>query len=63
LFQNWQSEFLSIGMLVVLSIFLRQKGSPESNLSMRRIRKHEKANVILRRIDSMQMNSSYCETD
>ena len=29
-FQNWQSEFLSIGMLVVLSIFLRQKGSPES---------------------------------
>jgi len=29
-FQNWQSEFLSVGMLVVLSIFLRQKGSPES---------------------------------
>jgi hypothetical protein len=29
--QNWQSEFLSIGVLVVLSIFLRQKGSPESN--------------------------------
>jgi len=29
-FQNWQSEFLSIAMLVVLSIFLRQKGSPES---------------------------------
>ncbi|MCA1638312.1 MAG: hypothetical protein LC768_08255 [Acidobacteria bacterium] len=29
-FQNWQSEFLSIGMMVVLSIFLRQKGSPES---------------------------------
>lgn len=29
-FQNWQSEFLSIGALVVLSIFLRQKGSPES---------------------------------
>lgn len=28
--QNWQSEFLSIGVLVVLSIFLRQKGSPES---------------------------------
>ena len=28
--QNWQSEFLSVGMLVVLSIFLRQKGSPES---------------------------------
>ena len=29
-FQNWQSEFISIGVLVVLSIFLRQKGSPES---------------------------------
>ena len=28
--QNWQSEFLSVGLLVVLSIFLRQKGSPES---------------------------------
>jgi hypothetical protein len=28
--QNWQSEFLSIGMMVVLSIFLRQRGSPES---------------------------------
>ena len=29
-FQNWQSEFLSIGAMVVLSIFLRQRGSPES---------------------------------
>ncbi len=29
-FQNWQSEFLSIGAMVILSIFLRQKGSPES---------------------------------
>ncbi len=29
-FQNWQSEFLSIAVLVILSIFLRQKGSPES---------------------------------
>ena len=28
--QNWQSEFLSVGVLVVLSIFLRQSGSPES---------------------------------
>lgn len=28
--QNWQSEFLSIAAVVVLSIFLRQKGSPES---------------------------------
>jgi hypothetical protein len=29
-FQNWQSEFLSTALLVVLSIFLRQKNSPES---------------------------------
>lgn len=29
-FQNWQSEFLAVLMLVVLSIFLRQKGSPQS---------------------------------
>ncbi len=29
-FQNWQSEFLAVGALVVLSIYLRQKGSPES---------------------------------
>lgn len=28
--QNWQSEFLAVGALVVLSIYLRQKGSPES---------------------------------
>lgn len=28
--QNWQSEFLSVGAMVVLSIFLRQRGSPES---------------------------------
>jgi hypothetical protein len=28
--QNWQSEFFSIGMMVVLSIFLRERGSPES---------------------------------
>lgn len=29
-FQNWQSEFLSTAVIVVLSIFLRQRGSPES---------------------------------
>ena len=28
--QNWQSEFLAVGTLLVLSIFLRQRGSPES---------------------------------
>jgi hypothetical protein len=29
-FQNWQSEFLGIAAMVLLSIWLRQKGSPES---------------------------------
>lgn len=28
--QNWQSEFLSVWALIVFSIFLRQRGSPES---------------------------------
>ena len=28
--QNWQSEFLAVGALIVLSIFLRQHASPES---------------------------------
>ena len=29
-FQNWQSEFLAVFAIVFLSIFLRQRGSPES---------------------------------
>jgi len=29
-FQNWQSEFLSIGAMVLLSIWLREVNSPES---------------------------------
>jgi hypothetical protein len=28
--QNWQSEFLAVGSMVTLTIFLRQRGSPES---------------------------------
>ncbi len=28
--QNWQSEFLSIFAIVILSVYLRQKGSPQS---------------------------------
>ena len=28
--QNWQSEFLAVGTLVVFTIYLRQRGSPES---------------------------------
>lgn len=29
-FQNWQSEFMSVGALVLLTIFLRERGSPQS---------------------------------
>ena len=29
-FQNWQSEFLAVGLMVILTIFLREKGSKES---------------------------------
>ena len=29
-FQNWQSEFLAVGSIVLLSVFLRQRGSAES---------------------------------
>jgi hypothetical protein len=29
-FQNWQSEFLAVLALVILTIFLRQKDSPQS---------------------------------
>jgi hypothetical protein len=28
--QNWQSEFLAIGSMAVFSIYMRQRGSPES---------------------------------
>ena len=28
--QNWQSEFLAIGTMVVFSIYLRERSSPES---------------------------------
>lgn len=28
--QNWQSEFLSVGVLVLLTIWLREQGSPQS---------------------------------
>lgn len=29
-FQNWQSEFLAVAVLVGASVYLREKGSPES---------------------------------
>ncbi|WP_240802587.1 DUF6766 family protein [Streptomyces sp. A0642] len=28
--QNWQSEFLAVASMVILSVYLRQRGSPES---------------------------------
>jgi hypothetical protein len=29
-FQNWQSEFLAVGTMAVFTVYLRQRGSPES---------------------------------
>jgi hypothetical protein len=31
-FQNWQSEMLAVGSMAVFSVYLRQRGSPESKL-------------------------------
>ena len=28
--QNWQSEFLAVGSMAVFTVYLRQRGSPES---------------------------------
>jgi hypothetical protein len=28
--QNWQSEFLAVGSIAILSVYLRQRGSSES---------------------------------
>jgi hypothetical protein len=28
--QNWQSEFLAVGTIVIFTVYLRQRGSPES---------------------------------
>ena len=33
-FQNWQSEFLAVFAIVVFSIWLREKGSPDSSPSL-----------------------------
>jgi hypothetical protein len=29
-FQNWQSELLAVGSMAIFSVYLRQRGSPES---------------------------------
>jgi hypothetical protein len=28
--QNWQSEFLAVGSMAVLAVYLRERGSPQS---------------------------------
>ena len=28
--QNWQSEFLAVGSITIFTVFLRQRGSPQS---------------------------------
>jgi hypothetical protein len=30
--QNWQSEFLAVGAMTIFSVYLRQRGSPQSKL-------------------------------
>ena len=30
LLQNWQPEFLAVGSMAILAVYLRQRGSPES---------------------------------
>ena len=42
-FKNWQSEFLSLWAMVVFSIYLRQKGSPESKPVAAGHHEHEEA--------------------
>lgn len=39
--QNWQSEFLAVGSMVVLTIFLRERGSKESKPVATPHREHE----------------------
>ena len=29
-FQNWQSEMLAVGSMAIFTVYLRQRGSPES---------------------------------
>jgi hypothetical protein len=28
--QNWQSEFLAVGSMAIIAVYLRERGSPES---------------------------------
>ena len=46
--QNWQSEFLAVGSMVIFSVFLRQRGSPEST-GRRGTRRHRSIWVGLRK--------------
>ena len=46
-FQNWQSEFLSIAVMVVFTIFLRQKGSADRNRSTRPMEKKATPNKFI----------------
>ena len=43
--QNWQSEFLAVGTMVVFTIYLRQRGSPE--IQARRCAARRDGNVRL----------------
>ena len=40
--QNWQSEFLAVGAMAVLSIYLRQRGSSQSKPVVHPINRHRR---------------------
>ena len=52
--QNWQSEFLAVASMVVLSIYLRQRGSPESKPVGRPAFEHRPGGLTLRRLSSIR---------
>ena len=36
-FENWESEFLQMGVLVLLTVYLRQKGGPWTSTRIRKV--------------------------
>lgn len=53
-FENWESEFLQMWALVVLTVFLRQKGADESKPLRGSIPQETRPRFMLRHADSWQ---------
>ena len=51
-FQNWQSEMLAVGSMAVFSVYLRQRGSPESKPVGARPRRDRPDRLTGRRLSS-----------